>query len=418
VPGTDTLLPAIKRLISDMVTEIGSEDTTTIDEYLGMAQTSPIVGSALQVITQLAVMQLGEFTHEDPDIQDFIRQNFEQMIGSLALTLEEMMSCFPLGRSVAQWGVEPREGKIHLIDVIGLHPALYSFEGRAGQITSLIFKGDKGDIKLPYSGEESRVIHAVNGRHLSFRDPYGLPALRRVKAAHAAWQIVIGEMLVAAQRQATPIVVGYSDSGVSIPMLDSQGQPLLNADGSTVMIQAPSAMLSQLESLDNRSVISTDIKNRIEALTQQTNGTFFFDALKLLQQLQLIGLLFPESILTATGVGDSNLNTGHRTTLGLIIESLVNQIKEVILNGPVRWLITWNFGDKVANFGAFPTPELQAIDPIALFTALNNAVSSGFFSAADLSVVNKGRDLVGLPQSDQPIQLSRSLNLDYWRDLP
>jgi hypothetical protein len=192
----------------------------------------------------------------------------------------------------------------------------------------------------------------------------------------------------------------------------------MDVQGNPVTIQAPVALLNQLESLNNRSVLSTDLRNRVESLNQTTSGTFFFDALRLLQQLQLMGLLFPETILTATGVGDSNLNTGQRSTLGLVVRSLVGQIKEVILNSPVRWLLTWNYG-QVEDFGAFSEPETQEIDPIALFNALNGAVQSGYFSAADLSVINRGRELVGLPLAAEPgLQTMGRLlgNLDYWKN--
>lgn len=415
----DKLLPAIKQLIGEMLIEVGGDDPTPTSTYLDMAETSPLIGSALQVITLLAVARLGTYSHPDPDPEAFIRKNFEQMNGSLALSFEELMSCFALGSAVAQWGVEPRDGATMLIDIQILHPALYTFEGRYGKIENIVFRsGDGADVKIPYDGEDGRIVHVVNGRHLAFRKPRGIPALKRCLAAWKAWKIVIGEMLVAAQRQATPIVVGYSDSGATIPMLDATGQPLLDADGNQVLIPVPTALLNQLESLDNRSVISTDMKNKIETLEQQTSGTFFFEALRLLGQLQLIGLIFPETILTATGTGDSNLNTGQRTTLGLVVESLVDQIKEVILNGPVRWLLFWNYG-AVDNFGSFPSPEADNTDAIALLNALGNGVDRGLFSAADLAVINRGRELAGLPPSEEPSasmgRLLSGLNLNYWQ---
>jgi hypothetical protein len=417
---SDKLLPAIKSLIADLLAEVASDDTNTIADYLDLAKTSPIVGSALQVITQLAVLQLGEYTHPDEEIQQFMRMNFERMRGSLALSLEELMSVFPFGYAASQWGVDQAGGEYRLIDIQILNPADYSFEGKLGAIENVVVRGGTKDERIPYSGEDGRIIHVTNQRHLTFRDPFGVAALRRVMAAWKAWKIVIGEILVAAQRQATPILVGYSDSQITVPLLDAAGAPVLDAENNPVVIQAPTAMLAQLQSLDNRSVISTDITNRIEALQQQTNGTFLIELCRLLQQLQLMGLLFPESILTATGVGDSNLNTGHRSTLGLIINSLVGQIKEVILENPVRRLITWNKGDSVTDFGSFPEPESEETleQRSALLAALTNAVQQGFMSAADQRLVDRGYELLGMEPPETPVKAMGRLfggSLDYWK---
>lgn len=416
----EQLLPAIKSLVQDLLAEVSNADENTIDDYLNCAKTSPIVGSALQVITQMAVLQLGEYTHPDEDIQASIRMNFERMRGSLALSIEELMSVFPLGYATAQWGVEQLEGEYRLIDIQIMNPADYSFEGKRGAIENVVYRGGETDVRIPYSGEEGRIIHVTNQRHLTFRDPFGVAALRRVMSAWKAWKIVIGEMLVAAQRQATPIVVGYSDSAATVPMLDARGQTLLDTDGNPVLIQAPSAMLQQLESLDNRSVLSTDITNKIDTLNQQTSGTFFMDALRLLQQLQLMGLLFPETILTATGTGDSNLNTGQRTTLGLIINSLVSQIKEVIIENPVRRLITWNKGDSVTDFGSFPEPKSEETleQRAALMSVLINAIQTGFLPAADLRLLDRGYELLGMEPPEAPTAAMGRLfsgNVDYWK---
>lgn len=400
-PSKDTLLPAITRLLQETLTELAPADTVPVRTYRQMAETSPILGAALQVITQLGVLMLGEYEHPDLKIQDFIRANFEQMRGSLQLSLEELLSAFPFGHSLAQWGVESREGQTWLIDVQILDPEKYRFEGRVGLVENVVYKGEKGDIKLPYGGEKGRFVHVINQRHLCYREPYGIAALRRAKAAWEAWKIIMGELLVAAQRQATPIIVGYADSNATVPLLDSTGAPVLDKDGEPAVVPAPRALLEQLESLDNRSVLSTDVSNRIEALAQNASGDFFFGALNLLQQYQLQALLVPQTILVATGVGDSNLNTGHRSTLGSVVRSLVSQIKEQLLETVVRWLIVWNFGENVEELGSFTEPKLDEIAPLDIVDRLTAAVQGGWILPSDLAATNKGREILGMEPLDE-----------------
>ena len=421
MPANDTLLPAIRRLVNEMVTELGREDTIPIETYFEMATNSPIIGGALHVISQMAVSMVGEYQHEDERSQELIRKSFEQMKGSLSLSVEELVGAtFSFGYGSSNWGVENRESEVLLVDIQIIDPRKYVFEGAMGAIESLKYRGEKGDILIPYPGEQGRIIHCINQRHLAFRDPYGIASLKRAKPAWEAWKIIIAEMLVAAQRQATPIIVGYSDSADTVPLYDAEGELIKDGDGNPVVVEAPKAMLAQLESLDNRSVLSTDLKNRIESLASQASGEFFFGALSILQQYQLMALLFPESILTATGVGDSNLNRGHRTVLTDVVRSLVNQVKEQTLESCVKWLLTWNVGEQ-ENYGYFDEPDLEQLTKLETLTTLDKAFATGWLPVSNLDAVNKGLNMMGLPEiqhSEAPLTMGRSLfsNLDYWKE--
>lgn len=401
-PRTDQLMPAITRLLVDLTQILGDKREYSDEEYLEVARKSPIIRPALQALSLLVIAEFDAYTHEDEKIQDFIRKQFEQMRGSLALSIEELTSFYAFGRAVSQWGIEDRGGEWSLIDIQILDPVNYEFMGRLGAVEKLrVYVGGSESFKeVPYGGDDGRLIHLINGRSLCFRDPDGVPALDAVMASWQAWKIIMGEMVVAGQRQATPLLVGYSDSNSRVPLVDSTGTPLVDGDGNTLMVSAPNAMLDQLAALDNRSVLSTDINNRIEALSATAGSEFFVNALKYLQQMQLLGLMMPESILTATGVGDSNLNAGQRDTLGQLVASLASQIKEALLEQVVRKLIVWNFGDQ-DSYGEFPSPETDDTNKVEVFNALVQAVSQGFFSPADLDVINKGRELVGLPEMAQ-----------------
>lgn len=415
---TDTLQPAIRRLLGDMLAELGQSGKYTYEQRSEAVRYSPILRPVSKVITLLICRQFDKFSHPDEQIQADIRKQFEQMRGSFLLSVEELSSFYFFGKSVAQWGVEVRDGSMTLIDIQCFEPspAVYTFKGKIGAIDFVTYKGDK-DVDIPYSGEDGRIVHCVNDRHLTFRDPDGNAALDSVIPAHEATKIMLGEMLVAGQRQATPIIVGFSDSSATIPVLDAAGNQVPNEDGTPKVIQAPAAVLSQLEALDNRSVLSTDIKNRIEALKQETDGAFFFQAIKLLMQFQMLGLMVPESILVATGVGDSNLNTGHRTILGEMVAEIANQIKEALLEQVVRKLIVWNFGEQ-DSYGEFPTPKQHAIDELDLLGIFDRAFGTGWLSPADVTAVNRARDLMDLPPQESSTQAMGRLfsgNLDYWK---
>lgn len=396
-PIAGKLAAAITELVDDMVREIGRDDIHPVHEYLEMLTTSPIIGATVEVVVLLGLGFWGDYTHPDEKIQAFIQQNFQQMNGSLTLSISELLSVKPLGYAASEWSIANKPDGWMLDDIQILHPRYYAFEGTRSGIVGVKYRTSGDEIPIPYD----RLVHVVNQRHNSFRRPTGVADCKRAIAAWKAWKIIINEMLVAGQRQAVPIIVGYSEAG-QVPLYGADGRsPLLDADGNPITVPATKAMLDQLEHIENRAIVSTDTKNRIEALAQQTDGQFFFQALKMLQQMQLLAFLVPESVLAVSGVGDSHLNKGHRTTLDSAIRTTISQIAEEILEKVVRPLIAWNFGEKATEeLGEFQEPETENDDRVALLDALANAVEkpngTGFLPA-DLETINRGRELAGIP---------------------
>ena len=55
-------------------------DNIGLETYERMVQTDETIAAGLEFVTLAAVSRLGEYVNEDrPDIQDFIRENFETM---------------------------------------------------------------------------------------------------------------------------------------------------------------------------------------------------------------------------------------------------------------------------------------------------------------------------------------------------
>jgi hypothetical protein len=384
-PTPDMLTPAVQSLVGEILTEANREDSTPLADYIEMIQTSPIVGPAIELKVLLGLNRMGDYSNSDEDYQAFIRQCLEQMRGSLKLSIAEMLCVQPLGFACSEWAPIEHNGKWMLDTIQIMDPRKYRFRGKRGQIEDVLYAGDTGDIVVPYD----RVIHLTNQRHISFGSPYGVAECKRALAAYKGWKITIAAALIAAKRRGEPITIGFAPGDEQVKVgEDSEGNP--------VYIPAPQALLNTLQDLENNSVAATSIANRIETI-QAAEGTLILDVLKVLQQLQLMAFLVPESILSATGVGDSNLNTGHRNVLDLCVGSVVSQIKERLIEDVIRPLLIWEFGEEIEDFGSFPEPKAQEEGAIDLFNALINAVYNGAFSAADLDVINRMRELAGLP---------------------
>jgi hypothetical protein len=394
--NSDLLVPAIREFVNSMLLELPKSGN--FETHLTMAATDPVIGSALHFLAIAATQEIGEYHHPDEVVQAGVRSQFEVMSGSLALSFEELVaSAYGLGWGVSQWGVEPGPDGVQLIDIQIINPKDYTFRGRNGAIQDILYRSGSYEVAVPYSGPDGRLCHVVNARHLAFRSPRGAASLDRCLAAWKAWKIIMGEMMVAAQRAATPIIIGYSDSDVLVPLLDNAGRPVLDESDRPIRVQAPKALLDQLETLENRSVLSTDARNRIESLHQESSGMFFFEALRLLDRYKLEALLVPATIFEAHGAGDSNLNSGQRVTLDLVIRSLVDQVKEVLLNGPIRFVVEQNYGPQ-ENWGKFVVPEEaeSLSDRATLLTAIQGAVTGGLIPASDAAISDRAYQLIGV----------------------
>lgn len=397
-PKAGKLAPIIEDLVDSAITELGNNDTESVELYLEMLKGNCVLGSLLEIETLLAYKELGEYHHENEAIQDFIRGNFEQMKGSLGHSFAEMYQCTKgLGYNSSEIATAQVEGEWVLDSLLAINPTLYQFQGKLGEVTELIYNGEE-EIIIPYD----RVIHTVSGLGLSFSNPYGIATCKRALAPWRAWKIFNAQMLIAGQRNATPITVGYADSNDRVAILDITGQPIVNtATGEISTIPAPQALANQLVQLENNAVVTTDLKNKIEALNVQTNGAFFFEAIALCEEMMLKAFNVPNTVLStaSNGTGDSNLNEGHREVWMMSIRGLVSQISEAILEQLVRPLIFWNFGEQ-EDYGEFRKNVDEEGDRLELLSAIGQIMGGQALSQADIEWQNRLRELAGIPPID------------------
>lgn len=390
-----TLTPKIEAFVEEILLEMAPKQALGREQFREMLK-CPVVKAPITVITLIGLSYFGDYTHPKEKIQEFIRKNFEQMRGSLNHIVAQLFSATWAGCAVAEWGIR-MDGKKWMLDrILVLEPKTYAFRGRLGEIEQVRYYGSK-DIDIDYA----QVLHVVNNPHFAFNDPSGWSDLESADAAVKAWKIILSELVIAGQRQATPLTAGYYDEEQpDTPLFDSEGNPRLNKEGEQVTISPQEQMAEQLEDLENRSVVVTSAKNKIEAIATQADISFFTEALRILHKLILMSFLFPETGLEALGSGDSNLNKGHMALLRKNIEELADQIKEVLIESLIRPLIEWNFGPQ-DSYGEFPGAPEKEEDRIALFNALSSAVYQQIFSVEDLNVINKLYELAGLPKVDK-----------------
>jgi hypothetical protein len=384
-PKAGLLSPKVAELVADLLAEVDREDPVPVADYIEMIQSSPIVGAAIELKALAGIEKLGTYSNPEQSYQDFILKCFEVMDGSLPLSVMELLSVGPIGYATSEWAPIQRDKQWVLDRIQIIDPRRYTFRGKSGNIESVVYESDRGNIEIPYD----RVIHIVNQRHIAFGSVYGVAECKRGYTAYKAWKIALAAAIIAAKRRGEPILVGFADPGETV-------QIGTNADGSIASVSGTQALADSLKELENNSVAATSLANRIQTI-EAADGALIMAVLGLLEKYQLLAFLVPESVLTATGVGDSNLNKGQRSTLDASIDAAMNQIKERIIEDVVRPLLIWEFGEGVEDFGEFVSPKAPEEGALETLRALTDAILNNIFSASDLDVINRLRELAGLP---------------------
>jgi hypothetical protein len=414
-PMKGTLSKEVERLTNSIINELSNLDTVGIDEYLLMATTDPICGAGIEVPMLMGALKLGDFHHPDENIQDWTRQNFVNMHGSLQLSFAEMWQAKPFGHSWSEISCEPKNGSWMLQSIMAVDPRYFRYAGSIGKIKEIRYRTvPEGLIDIPYE----KGIHITNGRHLNIgRDPYGFAECKKAYPYWKAKKLILAAMVIAAQRQATPLLIGKTDLESSFELVDSFGNILLNEDGLPIRGRAGDRMKAALEQIENQSVIVIDKAiDEITAIAQQTDGAFFLNVLRFLNSQILMAYLMPETVITTGSQGasgDSNLNAGHGAILDLVVSSFTQQIKERLIEDVCRFLIFNEFGEQ-ESYGHFKEPEIDSTDNVALLGAIANSAPSGVLGGNDLEVINRSRDLAGIPPIDQILiqQASRYKNME------
>lgn len=415
-PLKGTLSKEVERLVNSIVSELSNLDNVGIAEYLLMVSTDPIAGAGIEVPMLMGMQKLGYFHHPDPDIQSWMLANFSSMQGSLALSFAEMWGISKIaGNSWSEISTEFKNGEWWLESILAVDPRYFRYAGSIGKITDIRYRTvPEGLVDIPYI----KGIHIINGRHINIgRDPYGLSECKKAYPYWKAKKLILAAMVIAAQRQATPLLVGKTDLEGSFELVDSLGNVLLGLDGSPIRGRAGDRLKTALEQIENQSVIVIDRNvDEIIAIAQQTDGAFFLNVLRFLNSQILMAFLMPETVITTGSQGasgDSNLNAGHGAILDLVVSGFTQQIKERLIEDVCRFLIFDKFGEQ-ETYGEFKQPEEDNTDAVALLGAISNASGSGVLGGNDIEIINRSRDLAGIPPIEQILiqQASRYSNVE------
>ena len=396
--NTNILSPKVQNLVSTWIGIVQQSDKNLTNTYVEMLKDSPVASAANDLRILLGVSMLGDYQNVDPDVQLFVRNSIKAMQGSWLHVLEGIMTFISYGKSFSEVSYKIKKRQAYLDTIRTVDPRYYWFEGFNGQISRIHYLRFT-DIYIPYENG----IHLVNQPYVALGgDPHGVAICRRAYPYWELMKVINACMAIASERQATKLLVAKTETGNnSVTMINPEtGQPYIDPNtGEPRLFNQGYVMSKNLEDIKNNSYAVIDLADEIQAIAHETDGSFFTNILGYLESMIMLCWLVPRTV-TGTGTvasGDSNLNQGHQNILKLVTKSQMAIVAEALIEQAIRPMLQFNFGE-LEDYGNFPVLEEDNEDTIALLNIINNCVNSGSFSATDLEVINRMRQLAGITE--------------------
>ena len=286
--NSNQFAPALEEVNTNYVRELTStDDKYSLEELIIMLKVCPVNRVAVDLKALRAGTALGEYHHSsttpiktatgEVTIQEWVRGNFDSMRGSMHDAASKIMrQAYALGFCCGEivWkrkniGLQS-EWRLSAINI--LNPLRYSFAGDRGRIDRIIYRSlYNAPIPIPYA----KLIHTYSPRVEEPDDPRGDAQASRAYPFYKARQVMLEQWTLAGQRQATGLIVIKADSNKQVAILDRNGRPLKNFDGTVKTQPALYAAVNAAKDTQNGSILGTDKENDVTSIPGNAGGELF-----------------------------------------------------------------------------------------------------------------------------------------------
>ena len=420
----------------------------SLGTYHKMLDSDGYIGACHDYNLAIISSTVGDFFHDNKDIEKFIRKCIKKVEGGLPKLIRRMMSAEGQGFFVGEksYKYDDKLGKIYIDRVTPLpqssliftvdpegrvkedgikqyllnswYPAMssmFSYNGFGGPIfdnnlntmNGIDPYADAGD--LPYgmrsyainpvgmvSIPKSKCIHFVLDGSTGLDGPYGKSSFRKLYQFWLAKCAVMQSLLVAMHKKGTPQIIIYCNA-----------QQQINY-GNDEQIDTLTAGFMATENMDSNDVLFLPgLKGSIyEAvvLDAKADQKDFVDVLNYLDNAIQVSMGVPSSTFGSGDGGSSYaLGSSQSAVHNKLINSKRSDIMNCLIDQFVKDLIVMNFEPEEYDddFGKLEVTELSIDEKIKLMDVFTKATAIKTFNPANLEDVNQVRDVIGASEVDE-----------------
>lgn len=317
-------------------------------EYRRLIINDSTVSACLEFITASALSRLGEYRHENTEIQEFIRANLSMLSGSFYDLCNDLLSCVWAGFSVAEIVTEIKGGKIWLKSLPVLPCETVTFvldeDTDSGSYGSIVEVWQR-----PYQYAEAHIPAEkciIMQNHYSgglSDNPYGMSRLDCVYASIRTKMQIVDKWKNTLDRYSLPLI--------SWKLLDAN---VLVRDTDGTERTARESAQRQLDQWDDSAkafVYENGDELKLDYPPSGIGDAFRY-AIDYHNRMIMRGLLLPSLLLEPGDAGSFALGQEHMRMFQRGEDSLLLNLTESLIEQLIRKLIVWNFGDQ-SSWGYF-----------------------------------------------------------------
>lgn len=272
--------------------------------------------TAADILSMKIAKNIGQYYHDDEEIQAFVRENIEKMKGSLMLCTAEMAKdAFLHGFSGTEIVWEPRNGRIWTKELIVLDSMVSSYDREK----------EEYDFDMTRIPTEKMIIYI---RKTAKHDK--IARLQAIKTQFLQYWAMYIESFIA------PLLIGKGDNPEKL------GELL--GDGFGFLKQICVGTNESVEAIQLDKGGSDEIQKAMEYIDKLIYRTFY------------IGSVLKDG----ESAGGRATSGTQKEILDEIAEWIADELKEVLLEQWIRKLITYNF--EADNFGRFEISKQKTLD--------------------------------------------------------
>ena len=322
-------------------------------------QNDETVSACLDFIQLAISSRIGEYCHEDEQIQEFIRLNFEMLDGSINSVYKSLLSMLWAGFACLEINTQFSGSKLWLysLDEIPAESVFFHICQDKGSLDYAKIDAIVQNYGLPNETHipVDKCIYIKNDMPgVSAYNPYGVSRVKCIYNVLENKTKLLKDWAFALEKYGSPIIKYQLDNGT---------RKVINPDyphrSTEKQITAQECAARQIRQQDQLKGWIYETGDNIDLLFPPGSiGDSFKIAVDYYNRMIMRGLLIPSLVMDNGDVGSYSLGTKHFELWQMSIDALTTNITETLLEQLIRPLIIYNFG-VVDNFGEFQLNETR-----------------------------------------------------------